>query len=117
MKDLKKIVKESYEKIANEGCCSLDRDDQKDERIKIQVYGSGCSTCKKLYEIAQKVAAEMGVKDKVEYISGPEGIQKIIDLGALGSPILVVNGKLAMTGFSPDVAKIKSAILKISVGR
>jgi small redox-active disulfide protein 2 len=83
--------------------------------MKIQVFGSGCSNCKKLHEIVQKVATEMGIKDNVEYVGGPDGIQKIVELGVMGSPVLVVNGKIAMTGFSSDTAKIK-AILKASKG-
>jgi len=80
--------------------------------MKIAVYGSGCPTCKKLYEITQKTVSEMGTKDKVEYVSGQQGIQKIIELGAMSSPVLAVNGKIAMTGFTQDTSKIKAAILK-----
>ena len=78
--------------------------------MKIQVIGSGCPTCKKLYEVTQKVTAEMGLDTTVEYISGSDGIQKIIELGAMGSPLLVVNGKVAITGFTPDTEKIKEII-------
>jgi len=84
--------------------------------MKIQVLGSGCPTCKKLYEITQKAVAEMGIKEKVEYVSGQEGIQKIIELGAMSSPALAVNGRIAMVGFSSDTAKIKAAILKAAKG-
>jgi len=84
--------------------------------MKIQVLGSGCPICKKLYEITQKAVAEMGIKEKVEYVSGQEGIQKIIELGAMGSPALAVNGRIVMVGFSPDTAKIKAVILKATKG-
>ena len=80
--------------------------------MKITVIGSGCPTCKKLYEITQKAVSEMGSKDKVEYVSGEQGIQRIIEMGAMSSPILVVDDKIAMTGFTPDTGKIKAAILK-----
>jgi glutaredoxin len=84
--------------------------------MKITVIGSGCPTCKRLYEITQKAVLEMGTKDKVEYINGQDGIQKIIELGAMSSPILVVNDKIAMTGFTPDIARIKAAIQKAGKG-
>jgi glutaredoxin len=80
--------------------------------MKIEVLGSGCPTCKKLYELTQKAAAEIGYKDKVEYVGGNEGIQKIVELGAMSSPVIAVNGKIAMTGFTPDISKIKAAIQK-----
>ncbi|MFN4212857.1 MAG: thioredoxin family protein [Microgenomates group bacterium] len=78
--------------------------------MKIQVIGSGCPTCKKLYEIVQKAADELGTKEKVEYIGGPEGIQTLIEMGAMSSPILAINGEIVMTGFTPDIEKIKEII-------
>ena len=80
--------------------------------MKIEVVGSGCSTCKKLFEITQKAAAEMGIREKVIYLSGQDGIQKIIEIGAMSSPLLLVDDKIAMAGFTPDTAKIKAAIAK-----
>jgi glutaredoxin len=76
----------------------------------IQVLGSGCPTCKKLFEITQKAAAQIGLPDTVEYVTGAEGMQKIIDLGAMSSPVLAINGKIAMTGFTPDIDKIITCI-------
>lgn len=80
--------------------------------MKIQVLGSGCSTCKKLYEITQKAVDEMKLKTEVEYVTGNEGIQKIIELGAMSSPVLAVNGYIAMTGYTPDTETIKEKIKK-----
>jgi len=82
--------------------------------MKIQVLGSGCPTCKKLYEITQKAVEEMATNDTVEYITGTDGMQKIIELGVMSSPVLSVNGKIAMVGFIPDVSKIKEKILAAS---
>jgi len=82
--------------------------------MKIQVLGSGCPTCKKLYEITRKAVEEMATKDTVEYVTGTEGMQKIIELGAISSPVLSVNDKIAMVGFIPDVNKIKEKILAAS---
>ncbi len=78
--------------------------------MKIQVLGSGCATCKKLHEIAQKAASEMRIKEKVEYLTGSEGTQAIIEMGVMQSPVLAVNGKPVMAGFTPDIEKIKKAI-------
>jgi len=77
--------------------------------MKIQVLGSGCPTCKKLNEIVNKAVEEMGLKEKVEYLSGQEGIQKIMELGVMSSPVLTVNDKLVMTGLG-DVEEIKKLI-------
>lgn len=78
--------------------------------MKIQVLGSGCPTCKRLYEITQKAVSEMGLKEKVEYLSGPEGMQALIEKGVMSSPALTVDDKVVMTGFTPDMEKIKKLI-------
>ncbi|MCX6789625.1 MAG: thioredoxin family protein [Candidatus Gribaldobacteria bacterium] len=76
---------------------------------KIQVLGSGCPTCKKLFELTKQAVNELELKTEVEYIAD---IQKIIEMGVMQSPVLAINGKPAITGFLPDVKKIKEAIKK-----
>lgn len=78
-----------------------------DKTISIQVLGSGCATCKRLYEITEKAVSELGLGVKVEYLTD---IQKIISMGVMQSPVLAVNGKPVMVGFTPDLEKIKKAI-------
>lgn len=78
--------------------------------MKIQVLGSGCATCKKLHEITQKAAIEMGIKENVEYLTGSRGTQAIIEMGVMQSPVLAVNGEPVLTGFTSDIGKIKKAI-------
>lgn len=80
--------------------------------MNIQVLGSGCPTCARLNEIAQRAVKEMGIDAQVEYLTGSEGMQKIIELGAMSSPLLVINGEIALTGFTPDIEKIKAKIRK-----
>lgn len=80
--------------------------------MKIQVLGSGCPTCKKLHEIVLKAISEMKLDAKVDYVTGQDGMQKMIELGAMSSPVLTVNGKIAMTGFTPDVEMIKTKIIQ-----
>ena len=77
--------------------------------MKIQVLGSGCPTCKKLFELTKKAVEELDLKTEVEYITD---IQKIVEMGVMSSPVLAVNGKPILTGFVPDIEKIKEAIKK-----
>jgi glutaredoxin len=81
--------------------------------MKVQVLGSGCPTCKKFHDLTQEVISEMDNNLKLEYFTGVEGTSKIIELGVMSSPVLVVDNKIAMVGFSPDKEKIKAAITKI----
>ena len=78
--------------------------------MKIQVLGSGCPTCKNLYELTKRAAEEIGLKEDIEYLTGQEGIQKIIEMGIMNSPVLVIDDKPVMTGFTPDIEKIKGLI-------
>ncbi len=75
--------------------------------MQIQVMGSGCTTCKNLFELTKKAAGQLGITDEVEYVTD---INKIIELGVMTTPVLVVNGKVVMTGFSNDINKIKELI-------
>ena len=77
--------------------------------MKIQVLGSGCPTCKKLFEITQKAVHEMGLKVTVDYITD---ISKIVEMGIMQSPVLTVDGRAVMVGFTPDIEKIKKLIMK-----
>ncbi len=80
--------------------------------MKIQVLGSGCPTCAKLNEAVTKAVEEMGLEEKVDYLTEAEGTSRIVELGAMSSPVLAVNDKIAMVGFTPDLEKIKAVISK-----
>jgi small redox-active disulfide protein 2 len=73
----------------------------------IQVLGSSCPNCKKLFELTQKAVTELDLKTEVEYITD---IQKMIELGVMSSPVLTINGKVALVGQLPSLDKIKEII-------
>lgn len=75
--------------------------------MKIQVLGSGCPTCKKLFELTSKAVEELDLKTKVEYITDT---QKIVELGVMSSPVLAIDGRVVISGSVPDIDKIKEAI-------
>ena len=75
--------------------------------IKIQVLGTGCPTCRKLFELTKQAVLELSLKIEVEYITD---IQKIVEMGLMSSPVLAINGKPAISGFLPDTEKIKKII-------
>mgnify|MGYP001333887056 CR=1 FL=1 len=79
--------------------------------MKIQVLGSGCPTCKKLYELTQEAVKQLKLNEKVEYITD---VSKIIEMGVMSSPVLAVDGKPVLVGLLPDIAKIKKAIISAS---
>lgn len=73
----------------------------------IQVLGSGCPTCKKLFELTQKAVAELNLQAEVEYVTD---VQKIMALGVMSAPVLTINGKVALVGQVPGIEKIKELI-------
>ncbi|MFA5359322.1 MAG: thioredoxin family protein [Patescibacteria group bacterium] len=75
--------------------------------MSIQVLGSGCPTCKKLFELTKQAVGELGLKIEVEYITD---IQKIVAMGVMSSPILAVNGKPIIDGLLLEIKKIKNVI-------
>jgi small redox-active disulfide protein 2 len=78
--------------------------------MKIQVLGSGCPTCKKLNDMVIRAVQELGLSEEVEYLSGEAGTTKIIEMGIMSSPVLVLDGEAVMVGFTPDIEKVKEKI-------
>ena len=74
--------------------------------MKIQVFGSGCPTCKNLYELTQKAVKELDLVAEVEYSTD---VSKIIEMGIMQSPVLAIDGKPVMVGLS-NLEKIKEII-------
>ena len=74
--------------------------------MKIQVLGSGCPTCKNLYQLVQTAVKELNIDAEVEYSSD---ISKIVELGIMVSPVMTINGQVALTG-AHNLDKIKEAI-------
>ena len=54
--------------------------------MQIQILGSGCKKCKKLFELTKQAAKEMDLEAEVEYITD---VSKIIEMGVMSSPVLL----------------------------
>jgi len=78
----------------------------------VQVLGSGCPTCKKLFELTKEAVASLNLGVEVEYITD---IQKIIELGVMSSPVLTINGQAVLIGEVPGIEKIKE-LLNTNIG-
>lgn len=75
--------------------------------MKVEVLGLGCPTCKKLHEVVLKTVEEENIDAEVEYSTD---ITKIVELGIMSSPVLVIDGKPANLK-SFDKEDIKNALL------
>ncbi len=74
--------------------------------MKIQVLGTGCTNCKTLYELVKKIALEFE-SIEVEYI---QDITKIVQMGIMQTPAIIINEKLVHSGGGCSAEKIKSLI-------
>lgn len=75
----------------------------------IQVLGSGCTTCKNLFELTKDIVSELKIETEVEYITD---ISRIIEMGVFTSPVLAIDGKPIMTGFSSNRERLKELIIE-----
>ena len=82
-----------------------------DEKMKIRIIGSGCPTCHKLHEMVLSLKKDGKIKADVEY---SKDINELIELGAIGSPALLVNGKVANVGMPENEKKLLEIIKKSS---
>jgi small redox-active disulfide protein 2 len=73
----------------------------------IQVLGSGCPTCKKLFELTQQAVSELNLGVEVEYIND---IEKMIAMGVMSSPVLAIDNKAVVAGQLPSIEKIKELL-------
>lgn len=75
--------------------------------MNIQVLGTGCHTCKILFERTQEAVKSLGLDATVDYVTD---VEKIIAMGFMRSPILTMNGKALLIGELPSVDKIKDLL-------
>ncbi len=79
------------------------------KKINIQVLGAGCPTCKTLYDKVLEVAKKINSTLEVEYITD---VTKIVELGAMSSPVFAIDGEVITAGKMPNEQEIKDVILE-----
>jgi len=75
--------------------------------MKIQVLGSGCATCKNLYKSVEEIVEKLNLELEVEYSTE---ITKIVELGAMSSPVFAIDGEVIAVGKVPSNEEIEKAI-------
>jgi len=74
---------------------------------KVQIFGTGCPKCKKLYEAVQQVVKEHGIEAEVTKV---EDINEIMNAGIMMTPVLMVDGIVKVTGRIPKPDELKTMI-------
>ena len=74
----------------------------------IQILGTGCcAKCTKLAEHAEAAAKNLGVDYTLEKVND---INKIVAMGVMSTPALVVDGQLKCAGNVPSVEQLEKML-------
>ncbi len=77
--------------------------------MEIKVLGTGCSSCKALYETAKQAITELG-SDAT--LVKEEDLSKIMEYNVMRLPALVIDGNVVAAGKKPSVPEVKALITK-----
>lgn len=75
----------------------------------IKVIGSCCDKCDKLYENTKLALEELGLNIEIEKVAD---LMKIVQLGVMTAPSLLIDGKLVVSGQVASKEKIIQIINK-----
>jgi len=71
--------------------------------VKIEILGSGCTKCRKLYEAVQAAVQEKGIEAEVVKV---DDIPTIMKYGVMSTPALVIDGQVKFSGKLASVTEI-----------
>ncbi|MDD1687304.1 thioredoxin family protein [Methanoregula sp.] len=74
---------------------------------KIEVLGTGCAKCKRLFANAEQAVRDLGITADVVKV---EDLDAIVESGVMMTPALFINGEIVSEGRVPDVNEIKSML-------
>jgi len=75
--------------------------------MKIEVLGTGCSSCQTLEARVEQAIADTGSDATVEKV---EDMKDIMSYGVMSTPALVVNGEVVSAGKTPSVKELRSIV-------
>lgn len=78
------------------------------ENVEIKILGQGCPNCNRLEQDLMILIAETGIEADLEHV---RDIREIGQYGVMGSPALVINGKIKAVGSVPSPARLREMIL------
>ena len=75
--------------------------------MKLQILGTGCAKCDKLYKHAQQAVKELGIEVEVSKVTD---LKEIMAFGVMVTPALAINGQVKTSGKVPSAEDIKTMI-------
>jgi small redox-active disulfide protein 2 len=83
------------------------------EGLEIKVLGQGCAQCDRLEQELMAVIAETGIAANVNHV---KDVKEIGKYGVMGSPALVINGKVKAVGRVPMRSDIREWLKEANKG-
>ncbi len=77
--------------------------------MKIKVLGTGCVSCKKLFDDVEEVIKELGISADLEKV---EDLQQIIKYGIMSVPALIVDEEVKFFGKVPKKEDLKKYLMQ-----
>lgn len=74
---------------------------------KIQILGTGCTKCKKLYELTQQAVKDLRVEAEVTKV---EDINEIMKFNIIMTPALAIDGVVKVVGRIPKPEELKTLL-------
>ena len=75
--------------------------------LEILVLGPGCSKCNKLAENTRQAADALGLEYTLEKVTD---LDRMLALGVMAPPALVVDGVVKVLGKAPDVPQLEALL-------
>ncbi len=75
--------------------------------VKIEVLGTGCMKCRRLFRNVETAVQELGMNAEVVKV---DDISEIINRGVMLTPALAVDGEMKISGRVADVKELKEIL-------
>ncbi len=73
----------------------------------IEILGPGCPRCEQAHRVVRHVVEQAGLDAEVRKV---DSIDRMIELGVLATPALVVDGELKLAGQVPKAAMVRKIL-------
>jgi hypothetical protein len=96
LREFKRFLKKPYEEEAFQG-------------LEVKILGAGCYQCNKLEQDLMAAMAQLDLRGAVEHV---RDIKEIGKYGIMGTPALIINGKVRCVGKVPLKSKLVEWLMK-----
>ena len=96
LREFKKFTGKPYEEVAS-------------EQLEIKILGPGCANCDRLEREVMETVSELDLPAGIDHV---RDIREIGKYGVMGSPALIINGKVKAVGRVPMRSEIRKWLME-----